>query len=184
MEKRIWLYPLVIMGVLLIVTSSCKKKTDDNNSPTTFHIGQIYGGGIIFYIDSTGHHGLIAATSDQSTGATWGSIGNFIGGTSLAIGKGKANTLAIVNGCGEAGIAARICDNLVLNGYSDWFLPSSNELNQMFSEKEVIGGFVTDYYWSSSELNSSFAWCQYFGDGSQAFGSKTNHYYVRAIRAF
>jgi len=153
-------------------------------SSASFYIGQNYCGGIIFYIDGTGQHGLIAAPSDQSSGRQWGCKGTLIGGTSTAIGTGQANTTAIVNGCSDGNIAARVCDELVLNGYSDWFLPSSDELNQMYLQKIVIGGFSGYFYWSSSEYSDSSAWNQYFWNGSQNDPWKTGEYCVRAIRAF
>jgi hypothetical protein len=149
-----------------------------------FLIGQSYGGGIIFYIDGTGQHGLISATSDQSTGAQWGCYGTSIPGTSTAIGTGQANTTAIVAGCPTIGIAAQICDALVLNGYSDWFLPSKDELNQMYLQKTVIGGFANNYYWSSSEYNANTAWYQSFDNGYQYSGNKAATHYVRAVRVF
>jgi hypothetical protein len=150
-----------------------------------FYIGQSYGGGIIFYIDGTGQHGLIAAASDQSPDASWGCDDKLIG-TSTDIGTGQANTTAIVNVCSTAGIAARICNDLVLNGYSDWFLPSKDELNQMYLQKSVLGSFatVTSYYWSSSEEGSYFAWRQGFNAGTQRYDYKTTSDNVRAIRAF
>jgi Protein of unknown function (DUF1566) len=151
---------------------------------TGFTIGVSYGGGIIFYIDGTGLHGLISATSDQSTGAPWGCYGTLIGGTGTAIGTGQANTTAIVNGCSTAGIAARICDDLVLNGYSDWFLPSKDELNQMYQQKAVVGGFANSNYWSSSGFSATNAWSQDFTNGNLYTNSKNYTYFVRAVRAF
>jgi hypothetical protein len=149
-----------------------------------FDIGQSYGGGIIFYIDSTGQLGFIAANSDQSTGAQWGCYGTSIGGTSTAIGTGQANTTAIINGCSTAGIAARVCNELVLNGYDDWFLPSRDELYQMYLQKTFIGDFVSYLYWSSSEYSANEAWGMYFTDGYKMHVSKSLTHYVRAIRAF
>jgi hypothetical protein len=159
------------------------RKSDGTNM---FAIGDSYAGGIIFYIDGTGRHGLIAATSDQSTGAVWGCIGNSIP-TSTAIGTGQANTIAIVDICTDEGIAARICNDLVLNGYSDWFLPSKDELNEMYLQKTAIGGFANDNYWSSSEYDdeSNYAWVQPFGPGGgQGLYAKNGANYVRAVRAF
>jgi hypothetical protein len=72
------------------------------------------------------------AGSGDTTGVTWGCDTTLIGGTSSGIGTGQANTTTIVNGCSQTGIAARICDDLVLNGYIDWFLPSMDELNQVY----------------------------------------------------
>jgi len=151
-----------------------------------FFIGQSYGGGIIFYVDGTGQHGLISATSDQTVppGAPWGCQGTFIGGTYTFMGSGQINTMAVLTGCASPGIAAFICHNLILNGYNDWFLPSLDELNQMYLQKNIIGGFTNNWYWSSSEFNANEAWEQHFGLGPQNHIDKYNTYPVRAIRAF
>jgi uncharacterized protein (TIGR02145 family) len=151
---------------------------------TGFCIGQSYGGGIIFYIDGTGQHGLISATTDQSTNATWGCEGTYINGTSTAIGTGQANTTRIINGCSSAGIAARICNDLVLNGFSDWFLPSRDELSQMFLNKNVIGGFTDEEYWSSSQVSYLQSFSINFNVGNYSAPHKLDPLYVRAIRAF
>ena len=95
-------------------------------------IGELYGGGMIFYIDGTGKHGLVVATSDQSSNAIWGCEGTDIPGTSeQGIGFGLSNTKAIVNGCQSTGNAAAICYNLVLNGFDDWYLPTVEEVKAM-----------------------------------------------------
>ena len=153
----------------------------------TYHIGQNYAGGIIFYIDNTGLHGLIAAPTDQSAAAQWGCSNTTIEGTSTDIGSGQANTTRIVNGCSTDSIAARICDDLFMNGYSDWFLPSQDELNQMYLQQDVIGGFTSSFYWSSSESTfnpSTSAYLQGFPGGNQYGGRKYDTYHVRAIRTF
>jgi Protein of unknown function (DUF1566) len=148
-----------------------------------FYLGQSFGGGKIFFIDGTGQHGLIAADWDQSSG-TWGCQGTSIPGTSTAIGTGQANTTAIVNGCSDIGIAAKICNDLDLNGYTDWFLASKEELNQMYLQKNAIGGFGGGAYWSSSESGAVNAWAQDFFNGNQGDIPKSNTFNVRAIRAF
>jgi uncharacterized protein (TIGR02145 family)/uncharacterized repeat protein (TIGR02543 family) len=164
-----------------------------NFSEITLIIGDFYQGGIIAYIlqpDDPGYvegetHGLIAAPSDQSTGAQWGCGGTFIGGTSTALGTGAANTAAIVAGCSLAGIAARICNDLELNGYSDWYLPSKDELNKLYINRAAIGGFASNFYTSSSEYDNLFAWVQAFYDGHQnPFNKNDDYYHVRAVRAF
>ncbi len=153
-------------------------------STIAFTVGQAFGGGIIFYIDGSGQHGLISAPTDQSTGDQWGCYGTLITGTSTAIGTGQANTTLIVNGCSEAAIAARICTDLSLNGYNDWFLPSKDELNLMYVQKTVIGGFTSDRYWSSSEYDANSVADQNFGGGTQYGRNKYDPGYVRAVRAF
>ncbi|MBZ0241851.1 MAG: DUF1566 domain-containing protein, partial [Bacteroidales bacterium] len=89
----------------------------------------------------------------------------------------------IVAGCSESGIAARICNDLVLNDYDDWYLPSKDELNKLYLSKDLIGGFAATWYWNSSEYGI-YAWIQKFSDGFQYFSDKNYAVYVRAVRAF
>jgi hypothetical protein len=180
-KARLQIFLFIIMGFVLIPTNSCKKE---------YTIGQSYGGGIVFYVDGKGQHGLISSTSDQSTGGVpWGCYGTLIGGTGTAIGTGQANTTAILNKCNTA-LAARICDDLVLNGYSDWFLPSKDELHEMLHQQSIIGGFYGASgdvgYWSSSESGKDFAWLQYFGTINSQYGVNKEGSLdrVRAVRAF
>ncbi len=129
--------------------------------------------------------GLIAAASDQSSGAEWGCYGtNLVGAGGTAIGTGNQNTIDIEAGCTSTGIAADICANLTLGGYSDWFLPSKDELNEMYLNKAAIGGFADDYYWSSTEDGSNDAWKQIFFDGYQGYRANESNDNVRDVRAF
>jgi hypothetical protein len=150
-------------------------------------IGSNYAGGIVFYIDSTGQHGLVCAPSNQG-GFTWG--GAFIGGTSSAFGTGQANTSLILAGSNQRPIAASVCDDLVLNGYSDWYLPSFGELHLMYLNLRVqfIGGFLNAWYWSSSQGPTGWdnhAWVMDFGFGNIYYTiQKVQHCEVRAVRAF
>lgn len=158
--------------------------TISNNGP--FTIGKSYGGGIIFYLDNTGQHGLVCATSDQIQGVRWnnGTVIPIV--TSRLVGTGQSNTTAIVNAQGPGIYAASICDQLILNGYTDWFLPSIDELQLMYNQKAVIGGFTGpyEYYWSSSESSgSAFLWSMVQGGQAWA-GTYDIGASVRAIRAF
>jgi hypothetical protein len=88
-----------------------------------------------------------------------------------------------MNGCLTTGIAARLCGDLVLGGYSDWYLPSRDELNKLYLNRVAIGGFASNGYWSSTETNNYVAWRQGY-DGGQGNDVKVNGYVVRAVRAF
>ena len=154
-------------------------------------IGDTYQGGKIFYITApvagatSGTAGLISKTTDMPTG-TWGCYGTAISGADgTAIGTGNQNTIDIYNaGCANTSNAANYCFNLTDGTYSDWWLPSKDELNQMYIQKTVIGGFVAYNYWSSSEFSSTNAWYQYFNNGVQYSYGKGGGTYVRAVRGF
>ena len=146
-------------------------------------------GGIVFYVTGLlGLHGLEAAPNDQDdgSGAEWGCYGTAItGADSTAVGTGAQNTADILAGCSEAGTAAELADAYTLNGYSDWFLPSKDELNLLYGQRAVVGGFANFYYRTSSEVDSYDAWSQHFGDGApNHFTNKNYSLNVRVIREF
>jgi hypothetical protein len=150
-------------------------------------------GGYIFYVKggySNGWRYLEAApVFTEWTGKQWGSYGTLIGGTETGIGAGQSNTTIIVtwlNSNSETGRAAQLCNDLIVDGYSDWFLPSKGELNLMYENLKVfgVGGFIGDDYWSSSEDDAYYTWSQYFGGGSQYYYGKNGTGRVRAVRAF
>ena len=156
---------------------------------TTYTIGQAALGGIIAYINgggSTGTSGLVASVSDISTSAEWGCIGTALSGADgTAIGTGNQNTIDIMAGCATAGIAARICGDLTQSGYSDWYLPSKDELNALYTNKAYIGGFADYAYWSSSEYHiASAAYYTDFTNGYSDALPKNSPLYVRAVRSF
>ena len=172
--------------IVFLFTNSC-------NTDQTYVIGQSYQGGVIAYIFQSGDagyvsgqtHGLIAAPSDQSPGLQWGCLGSEISGaTSAYIGSGNQNTIDILNSCSVSGTAARLCGNLVLGGYNDWYLPSKDELNKLYINKDAITGFTSNLYWSSTQNGSDEAWTQNFDNGSQASKAKSYPAYVRAVRTF
>lgn len=156
-------------------------------------IGSSFGGGKLAYYLQPGDlgysptvlHGLIASTSDLSTGKQWYNGTNLTtGATGSAIGTGSANTAAIIASQGAGSYAASICNSYTGGGYSDWYLPNSGELDKLYLNKTAIGGFTSLQYWSSSEYASNTATSENFNLGTQTANSKANLYYVRAIRAF
>jgi hypothetical protein len=164
---------------LFLLAPGCKK-----NTPPV--VGETYKGGKVFFVDASGEHGLIAAPTDLGNNIGWGCLGTTINGADgLAQGSGSQNTIDILNGCAEAGTAAKMCSDLVSGGFSDWYLPSKEELNLMFQKKDMIGGFIKDNYWSSSEVNADRAWLQDFDAGNQ-YSTTTKDWQtsVRAIRSF
>lgn len=127
--------------------------------------------------------------------------------TDTVLGTGKTNTTAIVSWLNsntndtygdvadKINRAAYLCDALIIDGYSDWFLPSKDELDKIYINLKsgtdengavytAVGSFAADYYWSSSEVDANKAWSQSFSDGSRVSSLKTSTYRVRAIRKF
>ena len=165
------------------------------NFTTNLAIGQTYQGGIIAYIWLMGdpafvdgeEHGIIAAPSDLTKSARWLNNGIYTntGATGIGLGIGFHNTELIVANQGDGSYAAKLCYDLVLGGYSDWCLPSKDELNKLYINRELIGGFDKNYsYWSSSEGSLNFAWDMYFFNGIMSSAMKEGVNAVRAVRKF
>lgn len=151
-------------------------------------LGNTYQGGIIFYIDPSGQHGLIAAQFDAEKKLEWYPGSKIIAGAySTGIFKGKDNTQKIVDKLGEGTYAAQYCAILDHDGYSDWYLPSKDELDLLYQayKNDVIPGFAHAYYWSSTEISNKDVYYKSFWDGQSYVDIKGNHpNKVRAIRSF
>ena len=164
--------------------------------PRFLSIGDSYGGGKLAYVlkagdpgyDATTPHGLIAATSDYSTRIRWHN-GSYIttGATATALGTGFANTNAIIAIQGTGSYAASVARNHTEGGYTDWYLPSKDELEKLRINKNAIGGFGGDWYYSSSEnTGTSPATAWLIGNSSGTWWPNVKHeaWSVRPVRAF
>ena len=188
--KKITLVYFNILAVLSVICQPIFAQTPQ--------IGDTFQGGIVFYLESGGYSGLIAAPSNFDSGGIlnngklkWGCKDTLIGGTERDIGAGADNTLAIELGCTTTDIAADACANLTLGGYSDWFLPSRDELwelHQNIGYGNALGlgniaGMGNGQTWSSTEVSSSTAKSLHYSFGWYNAG-KNENFYVRAVRAF
>ena len=180
-------------GVSVTPSITPTRTPSPTSTPTPYTIGQAALGGTIAYILQSGdpgydagvQHGLVATATDTAANAVWGCPTTAItGADGIVIGTGNQNTIDIMAGCATAGIAARLCGDLSEGGYSDWYLPSKNELNKLYLNKTAIGGFADYVYWSSTESDTFGAWGQDFTDGTSNFYSKSSNPRVRAIRSF
>jgi hypothetical protein len=160
---------------------------------TVSTVGQLALGGVVAYIFVPGNpgyvagetHGLIATVNDLSQGIAWGCQGTSTGATATAIGTGQSNTNTISAICPSS--AAYACKNLLQNGYNDWYMPSYNELQQLYNNRVAIGNFNSGVsYWCSTEYDATNAWYCYFGGGAFSLSSKnwSGSMGVRPIRTF
>ena len=209
-----------------IATETARAKAAE---PVVHIVGESYQGGIIFWVDQTGQHGLIAAKADQSSGIQWYN-GTYFATNATADGiyAGAKNTEVIIStqtnvglACSDPGpnpiypyyctldsstvvpastapYAALVAANYSIQDdgtslctgaatetcYGDWYLPSKFELNLLYAQKSVVGGFANSYYWSSTEASSTSAWLQNFRRGIQTNFNKYDANRVRAVRAF
>ena len=214
------------MAQLIKVTSTewLVNGATKDDVPTT--IGQAYGGG--FYagkinVSGTQYYLIVSPkATGEASGKTWGTYGNTTGITSVINGPTNSASLAALSADYQA---ANFCEGLTIGGFSDWYLPSKNELEVLYyflkpttdanntssgsnanavspepistnytsgSPAQTSAGigfrtgetdaFASDYYWSSTEYSSTFAWLQGFGDGYQSGLNKVNGLYVRAVR--
>jgi hypothetical protein len=149
-----------------------------------------YGGGIVSYISIAGDpgyvngevHGLVTTANDLSTGIAWNNGSDISVATNNTLGSGNYNTNAIVAAQGSGNYAAKLCSDLILNGYSDWYLPSLDEFSRICSVLTLNDPSVRQY-WTSSQSSPSMAWC-YSSNAYTNTVAKSTLFHVRAIRNF
>lgn len=187
---------IILLAAIMFTTISCSN--DDETETMNLSIGDEHQGGIIFYLDETGKSGLIALQQDIGE-AEWGCTGNEEPiAQNEEIGFGEENTLAIVDYCNDEHFAAKLCYDLDINGYNDWFLPSIDEMALIYEHRELIGNFSEEngtVYSSSSEgwPNTNGWYLRVFVydfsnppifDNRKIFSSKVSSHKIRPIRSF
>ncbi|WP_235299366.1 Lcl domain-containing protein [Portibacter marinus] len=196
---------ITVMDTVTDVSGNVVRKSDGTLALRQYKIGDLAQGGIVFYVDESGEHGLVADLTDVSAGVRW--YAGTSGSTQAkgdGVFAGEMNTAIIISShvaISDDGqiYAARMCAELEKGGYADWYLPSLHELNLMYEnladtdgdnsnsgpgDPNNIGGFENALYWSSTELSIVRAYGMQFGGGLENVNSKSISYRVRAIRAF
>jgi uncharacterized protein (TIGR03437 family) len=166
---------------------------------TALVIGQNYGGGYLYYLLQPGDpgykageaHGLVVINSaaENTKNSKWMHKPHKLIGTSIALGTGNSNTNSIIGGQGTPPVdglvyAVKYCYDMVWAGYSDWYLPSKDELNKLYLNRDEITGLTDNYYWSSSEQSVNEVWIQSFITGVQSTYEKGGNLLVHPIRSF
>ncbi len=189
---------------LLFVSTSCIDLEKDEPPK----IGEEFEGGVVTHLFTSSNpgyvkgetHGIIVSKTDLPLQSQWGCRGTEIGNTSPAVGRGRTNTELVLafhdnlpdyynnpQQCHELNdgtVAANFAREYNLEGYDDWFMPSRSEMAILYEQREEIGGFVAEEYWSSCESDETSACVFSFIDGSISSAEKSETKKVRVIRYF
>jgi hypothetical protein len=174
---------------------------------SSLNIGDVTNGGIVFYIDETGQHGLVALDYDivDLNAPFFSTTAIYVYTTSTNVGSGEINTMILANSDPDPNSAVTIISNLSANGYDDWFIPSRDELallrNNLFLQG--IGNLLasdgppyrtSSYYLLLTGCTTYSKWFNYSGGMSSASfmhmgdddtcGGINLFYRVRPIRSF
>ena len=198
----------VTAGTNVTVTGSGTTASPYVVNASGHYVGELFGGGIVFYVYNNGANGLIASLDDLDggSGVAWSGNGNtstLIGATAQSFYDGAANTTAMVTQDATANKAGTLCDNYTGGSQTDWYLPAGWELNLLYNSAFYIntilendGDVATNglnpenvaptygRYWSSTENHSNIAWYYLFPNGYSNTSLKSSTYRVRAVRAF
>lgn len=183
--------PVFLESPASMISEEDTLKWNALSEKATYRVGDLFGGGVIFYVEPNGQHGLIASLSDVEV-SPWGNAGVVTSAVSHY--HGEENTTHIVNSTGEGTYAAYACDTLLMNGYDDWYLPAADEMYLLFRSRYVLNqllvddgnddtaGLTADGYWTSTEKDGNEAY--QFRTGNLKVAGKEESAIVRAIRAF
>ena len=190
--------------ILILIISTNLSYSNSINSPekgkNKHYIGELFGGGIIFYIYTNAkgeQHGLRASLNNLAIKQRWGFYLTNVPNCS-SMWNGEANTKAVIEFDDKIESAAKLCYDYKYKEYEDWYLPAIDELKLIFDNRYIINRVLEldedpetellqqKYYWSSSHISESHAWYYNMGAGISDDGSKKNlsKTHVRAIRYF
>jgi hypothetical protein len=174
-----------------IETDNAQMQNDINCLTGNPQVGDYCYGGIVFYLDETGEHGLVAAYEDLSGTYEFGCYGVPIWNGGQVVGTGYSNSLGVVDYCSQSPIAATEALNYETGDYNDWYLPSIDELVEMYitiaqgGPEGNIGGFENNFYWSSSGQDNYTCWGGTFTESIVTVSvSRNGSNKVRPIRSF
>ena len=189
--------------IIFLITAACEKEIV--NEREGHYVGELFGGGIIFWLSPDGQHGLITSLYDldDGNGSAWSNILGEIGNSAQSMTNGANNTSAIISQNGHFSSAAKLCDEYVSGEYDDWYLPSQRELCLLVSQdflvdyildndgKESTTGFTQENtdptigcYWSSTEAHDNIVYYYTFLGARIQATEKQYTFKVRAIRSF
>ncbi|NBX84196.1 MAG: hypothetical protein EBQ95_01140 [Gammaproteobacteria bacterium] len=160
-------------------------------------VGQMTGGGIVGCLKAQGGpSNLVVSKNDNVEKISWAGVSNMLGAYSHLNGKGNSK---IINDSLErryGRYAAHVCKDYAVdaNGdecvpstpgcFSDWYLPAIDQLDCMYINKDKIGHFKHDNYWSSTEFNVDKAWYESFRLGRPYTLNEFGFISVRCVRDF
>lgn len=204
-NKRVFHF-LASLLIVQIAFTGCVK---EEPAQLEIAVGEVYEGGIVAHIFQPGEpffvpgetHGIVVAPTDQVFEAQWGCQGQRVTGTSSELGRGRENTKKVVEWhdalpnyyanptqChpeNDGSVAAKLAIEFrAATGQQDWFMPSLEEMNYLYDNRDKIGGFSVEEYWSSCETNANAACVMSFITGEQTSRNKSEYHRVRLIRFF
>lgn len=153
-----------------------------SSTPTTITVfpplGNTYQGGVLACLNGAPYMNLVAESSDSINGIPWGEFGTTTGAQSTVDG---ATNSALILQAGATASAVNLCTGTI-NGYSDWFLPASEQLNCLYQNQNALPGFMNAIYWSSTETDADHALFQFFDNSNVLSVFKTFYNSVRCVR--
>ena len=154
--------------------------SNETSFTTDLKVGSRYRGGVVFYLDAASSSGLVAA--EPLTAQKWGCPGEDVSNTSVLLYQGFTNTSRIFSNCFDLQTAGRTCFDFAVNGFSDWYLPSRDELDAY--RQSALGVSRAGRFWSSSQFDADKAWSVDFSAGISQPQSKADTLQVLPIRSF